>query len=62
HYGDTEFTKLVLEILKATHLKTMYTDNLKYQELLRLKEVVRSKGTKLIQEREPYLRPIPLDR
>ncbi|KAG6162221.1 hypothetical protein E4U11_002790 [Claviceps purpurea] len=63
-YYDIErskFAKVILEILKATHLQTIYTRTLGDVKLGWLDEAARSKGTEIILESEPPIWPIPLE-
>ncbi|KAG6159696.1 hypothetical protein E4U11_004219 [Claviceps purpurea] len=61
HYGDTELTKVVLEILKVTHLKIISGFYFRYRVVLGVEEVARSKGTKIIERSEPPTWPISLE-
>ncbi|KAG6159703.1 hypothetical protein E4U11_004226 [Claviceps purpurea] len=61
HYRFTDLAKLVLEILKVTHLRTIYTLDVRYPEFLTLKEVARSKGAEIIKWLEPQIWPIFLE-
>ncbi|CCE33156.1 uncharacterized protein CPUR_07080 [Claviceps purpurea 20.1] len=58
-YGEKELAQVVREILKVTHLKTIYT-YLDDKDLRCLEKLARSKGTELIWGSEPRPWPIPL--
>ncbi|KAG6156217.1 hypothetical protein E4U11_005696 [Claviceps purpurea] len=61
HYESTELIKLILEILRVTHLKTIYTRDLSWHEFPRLEEVAQSKGTEVFFSPEPPPWPIFLE-
>ncbi|KAG6151750.1 hypothetical protein E4U11_007736 [Claviceps purpurea] len=61
YYTKAELAKLILAILKATQLKTIYVRYFTVETFGWLEEAARSKGTKIIEGSEPSIWPIPLD-
>ncbi|KAG6159698.1 hypothetical protein E4U11_004221 [Claviceps purpurea] len=61
HCTDTQLTKVVLEIMKVTHLKIIHLSYYRRQVFLGLEEVARSKGIKVFWRPEALIWPISLE-
>lgn len=60
HYEDEEFCSVIIEAIKATHLKTVYQSTVKGFNLDKLKKSAKSVGVDLVWGERPLVWPLPL--